>query len=112
MDEKYIQMIAEALQQAKSAHKRIDRIERVMDEIREDVKSTNQIAISVEKLATEMKAMREDSSDINARLRQLEEKPLKEYESTKKTVREKVILFILGIIFAFVAFKLGLEKFL
>lgn len=86
MDEKLIQMATEALQQAKSAHKRIDRMEVVLDEIREDVKSTNQIAISVEKLATEMKAMREDSSDINARLRQLEEKPAKSWENLIKTI--------------------------
>lgn len=49
MDEKVLQMATEALQQAKSAHHRIDRIEKLLYEIRTDVKSTNSIAISVEK---------------------------------------------------------------
>ncbi len=112
MEEKHIQMITEAIQQAKSAHHRIDEVEELIKEIRTDVKSTNQIAISVEKLATEMKAMREDAVDMNDRLKQLEQKPVKEYEETKKVLRDKVILFVAGIILTFIAFKLGLKDFL
>ena len=65
-----------------------------------------------EKLATEMKAMREDAVDMNDRLKQLEQKPVKEYEETKKVLRDKVILFVAGIILTFIAFKLGLKDFL
>lgn len=112
MEEKYIQMITEAVQQAKSAHHRIDTIEDMIKEIRTDVKSTNQIAVSVEKLATEMKAMREDEQNMNNRIKQLEEKPLKEYEETKKAIRDKIVMFILGIILTFIALKLGLGNFI
>ncbi|MGN1270634.1 MAG: hypothetical protein ACI4UX_01385 [Clostridia bacterium] len=112
MDEKVLQMATEALQQAKSAHHRIDRMEKLLDEIRADVKSTNSIAISVEKIATEMKEMRVDVNKVDERLTIIEQKPMKEYEESRKDVKKQVRSFIIGIILAFLAFKLGLNKFI
>lgn len=86
MDEKYIQMIVEAVQSVKSAHLRVDQLNEVIKEIRADVKSTNQIAISVEKLAMEMKAMREDEQKMDSRLKQLEDKPAKNWDNLIKTI--------------------------
>lgn len=80
MDEKYLQKIIENEQSTKSAHHRIDTLEKMLSEIRADVRSTNQIAISVEKLATEMKAMREDEQKMDNRLKQLEDKPVKRHD--------------------------------
>lgn len=80
MDEKYLQKIIENEQSTKSAHHRIDTLEKMLGEIRADVRSTNQIAISVEKLATEMKAMREDEQKMDNRLKQLEDKPVKRHD--------------------------------
>ena len=39
MDDKYVQMLTEAVQSAKSAHHRIDQINEVVKEIRADVKN-------------------------------------------------------------------------
>lgn len=86
MEEKYIQMLIEAVQSCKSAHHRIDQLNEVIKEIRADVKSTNQIAISVEKLAMEMKAMREDEQKMDSRLKQLEDKPAKNWDNLTKTI--------------------------
>lgn len=112
MDEKVLQMATEALQQAKSAHYRIDRIEKLLDEIRADVKSTNSIAISVEKIATEMKEMRVDVNKVDERLTTIEQKPIKDYEENKKAVTKQVLSFVIGIALTFLAFKLGLDKFI
>ena len=105
-------MATEALQQAKSAHHRIDRIEKLLYEIRTDVKSTNSIAISVEKIATEMKEMRVDVNKVDERLTTIEQKPIKEYEENKNAVKKQVLSFVIGIILTFFAFKLGLNKFI
>lgn len=86
MDDKYIQMIIEAVQSVKSAHRRVDQLNEVIKEIRADVKNTNQIAISVEKLATEMKAMREDEQKMDSRLKQLEDKPAKNWDNLIKII--------------------------
>ena len=48
---------------------------------------------------------------MNNRLKKIEEKPFKDYEETKKEMMKKVISFILGIILMFIAFKLGLDKY-
>lgn len=98
MDEKYIQMIVENTQSAKSAHHRIDMLEKMLGEIRADVKSTNQIAISVEKLATEMKAMREDEQKMDTRLKQLEDKPTKNWDKVTSTIIGTVVGAIAGAI--------------
>jgi len=96
MEEKYIQMIVENTQSTKSAHHRIDLLEKMLGEIRTDVKSTNQIAISVEKLATEMKAMREDEQKMDNRLKQLEDKPTQNWDKVISTVIGTVAGAIVG----------------
>ena len=96
MDEKYLQMIIENEQSTKSAHHRIDTLEKMLGEIRADVRSTNQIAISVEKLATEMKAMREDEQKMDNRLKQLEEKPAKNWDKVISTTIGTIVGAVIG----------------
>lgn len=105
MDEKYIEMIIESNQSVKSAHHRIDKIEKDVSEIKE-------LTIAVKEIAMETKATREDVNDMNSRLKTVENKPVKEYEETKKSIRDKIITFVLGIILTIVAIKLGLGQFL
>lgn len=76
MEEKYIQMIIEANQSAKSAHHRIDKIENEVSEIKE-------LTIAVKEIAMETKATREDVNDMNARLRAVEDKPAKNWDNLK-----------------------------
>ena len=59
-----------------------------------------------------MKAMREDQNKMNERLKIIEEKPIKDYEDTKKQVKKQVISFVTGIILTAIAFALGLSKFM
>ena len=59
-----------------------------------------------------MKAMREDQNKMNERLKIIEEKPIKDYEDTKKQVKKQVVSFITGIVLTAIAFLFGLQKFM
>ena len=58
----------------KSAHHRIDNLEKMAD-------SVNKIAISTNQIATETKALREDYVKADERIEVLEKKPIKRYET-------------------------------
>lgn len=105
LDDKYIERITEADQRSKSNTKRLDEVEKEIKEIRD-------LTISVKEIATEMKHMREEQTNMNERLKVIEEKPLKEYEDTKKQIRNYVLVFILGVVLSFIAVKLGLGQYL
>ncbi len=64
------------------------------------------IAISTEKLAVEMKYMREEQNKTEQRLKALEEKPIKRYDSIVNYIITSVISIILGA----VAVMIGLKK--
>lgn len=110
MDDKYVQMLTEAVQSAKSAHHRIDQINEVVKEIRADVKNTNQIAISVEKLAMEMKAMREDEQKIDERLKAVEDKPAKKWEDLKSLFITRNSYGCSGLFFSKIRFIGGMKN--
>lgn len=58
----------------KSAHHRIDNLERMAD-------SMHEMAISTNQTVTEIKALREDFKKADERIDKLEEKPVKRYET-------------------------------
>ena len=79
MEEKYLQMLIENTQSLKSAHHRIDKIEK-------DVGAIKELTIAVKEIAIETRATRQDVNDMNDRLKVVEEKPGKNWESVKKIV--------------------------
>jgi len=64
------------------------------------------IAISTEKLAVEMKYMREEQNKTEQRLKALEEKPIKRYDSIVNYIITSVISLVIGA----VAVMIGLKK--
>ena len=58
----------------KSAHHRIDSLEKLAD-------SVNSLAVSTSQIATETKALREDYAKADERIDDLEKKPAKRYEA-------------------------------
>lgn len=104
-DTKVVERLVENEQRSKSNSKRLDSIENKVENIYD-------LTLSVREIATEMKAMREDQNKMNERLKIIEEKPIKDYEDTKKQVKGKVISFVTGIILTAIAFALGLSKFM
>lgn len=79
MEEKYIKIITENTESCKSAHKRLDTLEKNIDGI-------NNLAVAVKEIAMETKATREDVNDMNSRLKNVENKPAKNWENLSKTI--------------------------
>lgn len=104
-DTEVVERLVENEQRSKSNSKRLDSIENKVENIYD-------LTLSVREIATEMKAMREDQNKMNERLKIIEEKPIKDYEDTKKQVKGKVISFVTGIVLTAIAFALGLSKFM
>lgn len=104
-EKELIERLVETEQRSKSNTKRIDEIET-------EVKENRELTVAVKEIATEMKHLREEQTDMNKRLKIIEEKPVKEYEETKSKIKWQVIGFVLGIILMFLAFKLGLKDFI
>ena len=93
MDEKYLQIIVENTESCKSAHHRIDKLELELEQIKE-------LTIAVKEVAMETKATREDVNDIKARVKSIEEKPVKNWENLIKTIITGIATAILGYFFA------------
>lgn len=64
------------------------------------------IVVSIEKLAVEMKYMREEQNKTEIRLKALEEKPIKRYDSIVNYIITSIISLVLGAI----AVMIGLKK--
>ena len=82
------------------------------DALKDDVKDLkkvfdkiNSIAMSTEKLAIEMKYMREEQTKLDSRITTIEEKPVKRYD----TVVTYIITTIIGIIIGVIASLLKLK---
>ena len=91
---------------------RLAKAEQRLDNITSEIKSNRELTIAVKEIATEMKYMREEQNKMNERLKAIEDKPLKEYEDTKKEIKKQIIAFAAGIIFTALGFALGLSKFM
>nr|DAW54872.1 MAG TPA: Protein of unknown function (DUF1640) [Caudoviricetes sp.] len=104
-DTELIEKVAHLEEREKSNTKRIDAVENKVENIYD-------LTLSVREIATEMKAMREDQNKMNERLKIIEEKPMQDYEETKKQVKKQVISFVTGIILSAIAFFFGLSKFM
>ena len=77
----------------KSLHKRMDKLERTMESI-------NELALSVRDIAGEVRAMRGDLNDLSGRVRHMEMKPEKMWNSTVETVITVCIGAVAGYIFS------------
>ena len=73
-------------------------LKRVFDRI-------NSIALSTEKLATEMKYMREEQTKMDSRISKIEEKPVKRYDSIVTYIITTVIGAIIGAIISLIKIK-------
>lgn len=98
MEEKYIQMIIEALDSTKSAHKRLDTIENKVENIYD-------LTVSVKEIALETKAMREDVNKIETRVNAIEEKPSKRYEG----IVTNIISCLVTAIVTYFLIKMGVK---
>ena len=75
----------------KSAHKRIDALEKIANSVNELALSTNQIAL-------ETKALREDVTNANDKIQSLEGRPAKRYDTIITAIITTVVGGIIGYI--------------
>ena len=79
----------------KSAHHRIDSLEKMADSVHKMAVSTNQIAI-------ETKALREDYENADKRIETLENKPMKRYETFVTALLTGIATGIVGYLIALI----------
>lgn len=82
------------------------------NDLKEDVKelhkvfdTVNRLTVVTEKLALEIKYLREDQNNVEERLKVLEEKPIKKYDDLTKAIVTTVIGIILGAIAMLIGLK-------
>ena len=82
------------------------------DDLKNDVKDLkkvfdkiNSIAMSTEKLAIEMKYMREAQNKLDSRITTIEEKPVKRYDSIVTYIITTIIGIIIGVIASLLKLK-------
>ena len=89
-----------------------ERFEGRISKVETEVKENRELIVAVNEIATEMKHLRQDQKDMNDRLKKIEEKPIKNYEESKRQIRNYIIVFVLGIACMFIATKLGLGDYI
>lgn len=77
---------------------KIDNVINVINELREDVKSTKNLTEDVHIMAINMSNMQKTLEETNKKVDALSQKDFNEYESNKKIVKDKVISAIAGAI--------------
>lgn len=77
---------------------KIDNIMNVINELRDDVKSTKNLAEDVHIMAINMSNMQKTVEETNKKVDALSQKDFNEYENNKKIVKDKVIGVIAGTI--------------
>lgn len=77
---------------------KIDNIMNVINELREDVKSTKNLTEDVHIMAINISNMQKTLEETNKKVDALSQKDFNEYESNKKIVKDKVISAIAGAI--------------
>lgn len=98
MEKEYIERIVEIDQRSKSNTKRIDGIENKVEDI-------HSLTLSINQIATEVKAMREELNKVDKRLVFLEEKPSKRMD----LIWGYIVSAIIGGLIGYVLLKLGLK---
>ena len=98
MNENYLERLVAVEQRSKSNSIRLDKLEPKVDDI-------HSLALSVQAIATEMKAMRENMTQIDNRVLAIEAKPSKKLDS----IWGFVVSALVGGIIAFIFVKIGMK---
>ena len=89
-----------------------EKFELILNKIQEEVKATKSLAEDVHIMAINMERMQTTLDDTNKKVDALSSKEFLEYKENKRTIKQKIIVFVLGIILTFLAFKMGLKDYL
>lgn len=98
MEKDELERLVETEARSKSNTKRLDKLEPKVDDI-------HNLALSVQAIATEMKAMREDMNKIDKRVLAIEDKPNKKIDS----IWGYIVSSIISGLIVFIFIKLGMK---
>ena len=80
--------------------------------VKDDIKELHKVydlvqrqIVATEKLALEIKYLREDQKDANERIKALEERPNKRYDTVVTQIISTIIALIIGVIAAIIGLK-------
>lgn len=93
-----------------------DNILMIIEELREDIKSTKSLTEDVHIMALNIKSMQETLADTTKKVDAISSQEFLEFKENKKIIKEnilnKVIGTIIGIILMYILLKLGLDKYI
>lgn len=93
-----------------------DNILMIIEELREDIKSTKSLTEDVHIMALNIKSMQETLADTTKKVDTISSQEFLEFKENKKIIKEnilnKVIGTITGIILMYILLKLGLDKYI
>ena len=67
-----------------------------IDELELEMKDNRELTIAVKEIATEMKHLREEQTDMNKRLKDIEDKPAQKWDKVTMTIIATVVGGIIG----------------
>ena len=73
-----------------------------IDDLEEETKGNRELIIAVKEIATEMKHIKEDQADMNERLKNIEEKPSKNWDKVITAIISTVVGGLIGAIIGLV----------
>lgn len=85
----HVEELIEFKERCKSNSKRIDELE-------VEVKENRELTVAVKEIATEMKHLREEQTNMNERLKVIEEKPSKNWDKVISTIIGTVVGALAG----------------
>ena len=112
MEKEELERLVEVEQRSKSNTKRLDENDARLKEVDAKLDDIHELTYSIKEIANEVKLMREDVNKLDKRVENIEQEPAKEYNDTKKLIRNQIVGFVLGIILTILALKLGLGNYL
>ena len=83
----------------------LDRIEEELKELKSVFEIINKQTVAIEKLVVEMKFMREDHIKLDRRIKELESKPIKQWDAIVSQIISIVIAAVVGFILARIGLK-------
>ena len=67
-----------------------------IDELEEEMKDNRELTVAVKEIATEIKHLREEQTDMNKRLKEIEDKPAQKWDKVTMTIIATVVGGIIG----------------
>lgn len=103
---------AEAIAEHRNISTILENHQKEIEIMQEDIKATKNLAEDVHIMAINMSNMQKTLNDTSEKVNALASQEFVTYKENKKLIKDKIIVFVLGIVLCFIAIKLGLGNFI